>query len=268
MRNPRKPGTWMEKINTNIMPYVDNPKWENRYPTTDGYPMTKKDKKDLQQTSENIVKALSRLVEALKSNDKMPFDLLNMTEKLTPYIIEDNSPFVSNIARLDFVKDKNGTYKLVEINADTPCGIPETFYANKIAEQEIIGHSNRSDGSELAKPFTDLLDSEAYKNAEEINIIFTAAGKYEEDWANTKYIYQKVSDVISEKYFYLNVKFALADLSELIIHDNGVSVKFIPQDNINKKTILYRLHPLELLMDDESTDGYPVGLKLLESKLQ
>ena len=29
----RKPDTWLDKIDLNMMPYVDAPEWENRYPT-------------------------------------------------------------------------------------------------------------------------------------------------------------------------------------------------------------------------------------------
>ena len=57
----------------------------------------------------------------------------------------------------------------------------------------------------------------------------------------------------------------LVGLDELIVHDDGV---YIPNEIFKSKEdkldILYRLHPLEILMDDESEDGYPVGLKLME----
>ena len=61
-----------------------------------------------------------------------------MTDKLTPYILADNSDHVSYISRLDFVKNTDGCYKLVEINSDTPCALPETFYANKVAEAYLL----------------------------------------------------------------------------------------------------------------------------------
>lgn len=159
----RKPDTWLDKIDLNIMPYVDAPEWENRYPTISTLLMSNANKRELQRISAGLTAALSRLTEALRTNNNgaMPFNLFNMTDKLTPYILADNSDHVSYISRLDFVKNTDGCYKLVEINSDTPCALPETFYANKVAEayfaKEYGLHLQpRSDGEELAEPFLKL----------------------------------------------------------------------------------------------------------------
>ena len=222
----RKPDTWLDKIDLNIMPYVDAPEWENRYPTISALLMSNANKHELQRISAGLTAALSRLAEALRTNNNgaMPFNLFNMTDKLTPYILADNADHVSYISRLDFVKNTAGCYKLVEINSDTPCALPETFYANKVAEA------------------------------------------YSEDWANAKFLFERVQKVLRERILSKQPFVCrLVGLDELIVHDDGV---YIPNEIFNNKEdkldILYRLHPLELLMDDESEDGYPVGLKLME----
>lgn len=271
MSNFREQNTWLDKIDKNIMPYVDNELWISRYPTLSALIMRKEQKLFLQKISQEIFSALSRLVEALRSdNTKMPFDLFNMTNKLTPFIENDNSNLVSYLARLDFVKNKNGEYKLVEINSDTPCALPETFYANKIAEKYFAQMHNlslieRSKGEELANPFLKLLKQEKYKRQEQVNIVFSADNGYEEDWANAKFLFETVKSVLQKQNLdLLVVKCRLVTLADLIIKDDGVYVKneiFKKEDKID---ILYRLHPLELLMDDESEDGFPVGLKLME----
>lgn len=159
----REANTWLDNIDLEIMPYVDNVEWVNRYPTLSALIMSEAKKQELQDISSGLVAALSRLVEMLRSKSaKMPFDLFNMTDKLTPFIEEDNSQCVSYITRLDFVKDLQGVYKLVEVNADTPCAMPETFYANKLAEAYFAKMHNldlvaRSSGEELAEPFLALL---------------------------------------------------------------------------------------------------------------
>lgn len=271
MQKYRKPDSWIEKVDTKIMPYVDAEEWENRYPTLSALLMSSADKHSLQQISSQLVAALSRLVEALRTQrEAMPFNLLNMTDKLTPYILADKAAYVSYISRLDFVKDMQGNYKLVEINSDTPCALPETYYANKVAEKyfsELHGLrlQERSDGAELAAPFLELLQQPKYAQSELVRIVFAADRSYSEDWANARFLFERVRQVLREQVMgKLPLVCRLVGLDELVVHDDGVYVPnevFQQEDRID---ILYRLHPLELLMDDESEDGYPVGLKLLE----
>lgn len=271
MQKYRKPDTWIDNIDVNIMPYVDAPEWENRYPTLSALLMEADKKRELQNISAGLIAALSRLVEALRThNETMPFNLFNMTDKLTPYILADNASFVSYISRLDFVKDLQGCYKLVEINSDTPCALPETFYANKVAEKYFSKQYNlslapRSDGGELAEPFLRLLKQPKYANKDVVRLVFAADRSYSEDWANAKFIYERVQQVLRERIISSQPFVCrLVGLEELIVHDDGV---YVPNEVFKKEDkidILYRLHPLELLMDDESADGYPVGLKLME----
>ena len=266
----REANTWLDNIDLEIMPYVDNVEWVNRYPTLSALIMSEAKKQELQDISSGLVAALSRLVEMLRSKSaKMPFDLFNMTDKLTPFIEEDNSQCVSYITRLDFVKDLQGVYKLVEVNADTPCAMPETFYANKLAEAYFAKMHNldlvaRSSGEELAEPFLALLRQEKYCNREQVRIAFAADAAYDEDWANAKFVFNKVREVLRKQNMPMVVSCRLVSLDKLIVQDNGV---YIPNDVFKKEDkvdVLYRLHPLELLMDDESDDGFPVGLKLME----
>lgn len=266
----REANTWLDNIDLEIMPYVDNVEWVNRYPTLSALIMSEAKKQELQDISSGLVAALSRLVEMLRSKSaKMPFDLFNMTDKLTPFIEEDNSQCVSYITRLDFVKDLQGVYKLVEVNADTPCAMPETFYANKLAEAYFAKMHNldlvaRSSGEELVEPFLALLRQEKYCNREQVRIAFAADAAYDEDWANAKFVFNKVREVLRKQNMPMVVSCRLVSLDKLIVQDNGV---YIPNDVFKKEDkvdILYRLHPLELLMDDESDDGFPVGLKLME----
>lgn len=271
MNKYREPNTWIDKINLDVMPYVDAPEWENRYPTLSALVMNSAGKRELQSISAGLVQALSRLVEALRANSgKMPFDLFNMTDKLTPYILGDNAAYVSYLCRLDFVKDVSGSYKLVEINADTPCALPETFYANKVAEKYFanlhqLQLAPRSDGAELAEPFLRLLEQPKYANCDMVRIAFAADRAYSEDWANAKFMYERVLDVLRERVMSrLPVSCRLIGLEQLVVHDDGVYVPNEITHNEERIDILYRLHPLELLMDDESEDGYPVGLKLME----
>ena len=63
-----------------------------------------------------------------------------------------------------------------------------------------------------------------------------------------------------DEYEFVNVR--AARLIDLVVKDDGVYHN--DGSGEYKIDVLYRLHPLELLMDDESDDGYPVGLKLMD----
>lgn len=145
---------------------------------------------------------------------------------------------------MDFVKDIYNNFKLVEINADTPCAIPETFYGNfvytkdKITEQCVNG--------ELASVFIQLRTNN--KNF----FVFAANKEYQEDWYNAKYLHENLKRCFPE------LKSELVSLSDLEIFDDGVYFSG------KKIDILYRLHPVEMLMEDVSDDEYPVGRKLIE----
>ena len=80
-----------------MMPYVDAPEWENRLSYYSALLMSNANKRELQRISAGLTAALSRLAEALRTNNNgaMPFNLFNMTDKLTPYILADNSDHVS-----------------------------------------------------------------------------------------------------------------------------------------------------------------------------
>lgn len=140
MTKYREANTWIDEIDRQVLPYVDAPEWENRYPTLSAMLMKVAEKHLLQDTSAALVVALSRLVEALRTGSgKMPFNLLNMTDKLTPYILGDAASCVSYISRLDYVKDASGCYKLMEINSDTPCALPETFMPIRLPSPTLAG---------------------------------------------------------------------------------------------------------------------------------
>lgn len=96
-----------------------------------------------------------------------------------------------------------------------------------------------------------------------VNITLAANDAYAEDWANMMYLKNCLADYIKvhfDKYEFVNVR--AARLIDLVVKDDGVYHD--AGGGEYKIDVLYRLHPLELLMDDESDDGYPVGLKLMD----
>lgn len=261
-----KKSSWIDLLDEKIIPYIDAPDYETRYPVLSPLYLSKSEKEKIQYIAREVCAVMAKLAEDVRSKGNvMPIDIINMTPKLTPFILDDDSKYVTNIARLDFVKDKNGIYKVVEINADTPCAMPEAFYGNAVAQKYFSGSEDDGFNAELIEPFTELLKTtlKGKINFSGVNITLAANDAYAEDWANMMYLKNALEDYIKahfDEYEFVNVR--AARLIDLVVKDDGVYNN--DGSGEYKIDVLYRLHPLELLMDDESDDGYPVGLKLMD----
>lgn len=261
-----KKSSWIDLLDEKIIPYIDAPDYETRYPVLSPLYLSKSEKEKIQYIAREVCAVMAKLAEDVRSKGNvMPIDIINMTPKLTPFILDDDSKYVTNIARLDFVKDKNGIYKVVEINADTPCAMPEAFYGNDVAQKYFAGSEDDGFDAELIEPFTELLKTtlKGKINFSGVNITLAANDAYAEDWANMMYLKNALEDYIKahfDEYEFVNVR--AARLIDLVVKDDGVYHN--DGSGEYKIDVLYRLHPLELLMDDESDDGYPVGLKLMD----
>lgn len=261
-----KKSSWIDLLDEKIIPYIDAPDYETRYPVLSPLYLSKSEKEKIQYIAREVCAVMAKLAEDVRSKGNvMPIDIINMTPKLTPFILDDDSKYVTNIARLDFVKDKNGIYKVVEINADTPCAMPEAFYGNDVAQKYFAGSEDDGFDAELIEPFMELLKTtlKGKINFSGVNITLAANDAYAEDWANMMYLKNALEDYIKahfDEYEFVNVR--AARLIDLVVKDDGVHHN--DGSGEYKIDVLYRLHPLELLMDDESDDGYPVGLKLMD----
>ena len=261
-----KKQSWIDNLDKKIIPYIDAPDYETRYPTLSPLYISTGEKEKVQFIAREVYNVMTRLAEDVRSKgDVMPIDVINMTPKLTPFIADDDSEYVTNIARLDFVKAKDGTYKVVEINADTPCAMPEAFYGNAVAQKYFAGGEAPEHNAELIEPFVELLKTtlKGRINLTGVNITLAANDEYAEDWANMQYLKNALAGYVAahfDEYEFVNVR--AARLIDLVVKDDGVYHD--DGEGEYKIDVLYRLHPLELLMDDESSDGYPVGLKLMD----
>ena len=258
----RKEHTWIDALDRYIIPYIDQEDYETRYPTLNAYSMSKEEYDELYNTADIVFNGLNSFVQDICNNPGIvPLDLLNMTDDLTPYILNDKSQLSSYIARLDFVKDLDGVFKLVEINADTPCAILETYYGNFIAEEEF--NKNFSLTPDRYKDWCSIIETIQDKfKASLVNkktICFAASNEYVEDWNNAIYVGHMFRLAIFHNMYNPYYETIMSPLQDLVVADNGVLSK-----DGQRIDVLYLLHPKELLVNDTSEDGYPVGKKLLE----
>jgi glutathionylspermidine synthase len=225
---------WIDDIDRDIIPYIKEPEWKYSYPTKTAISISEEEKEYVEHQARIIFNAMNKTVKCVRNLPE--FEKFNF--------IASKFDCTAHLARMDFVKDVFNNFKLVEINADTPCAIPESFYGNFIYTKD--EESKQYINGELAQVFARLST-----NNDDF-FVFAANKEYQEDWYNAKYLHENL------KRYFPELKSELVSLSDLEIFDDGVYFSG------KKIDILYRLHPVEMLMEDVSDDGYPVGRKLIE----
>lgn len=249
--NKVETNSWIDDIDRNIIPYVETEDSEYLYPTVTGLKISSQEYSKLTEyaikwynESRNTLRNRLETIRNSDSND----DIFTEDMEIVYQFIKSKEDIHSNIIRLDFVKDIYGEFKMVEANADTPCAIPESFYGNLLYQDK--PELWESLVIDIGKLFVDkLVDNKGY-------IVF-ASSSYQEDWYNTKYLYECTKTYIEVngiKDVYCNI----CELGALEVFDDGVFL------NGRKIDVLYRLHPIELLIEDVTDDGYKIGWKLIE----
>ena len=157
------------------------------------------------------------------------------------------------ITRQDWIIGEAG-FKCIENNTDTPTGIPEAA----VLERILVGMAERDD---LMAPSADMdacirecfrgwLESYAEQGLRG-PVTFTSFGEHVEDRTNTEYLMRRCQEAGYEVRY--------APLEELEI----VPGEALYHDG-HKIQLLYRLYPLEYLVDDrDETTGVDIGAALL-----
>lgn len=112
---------WIDNIDRNKIPYIKEDDWRYSYPSLTPLNITKEEKENLFDISNVLFWAMHKTVKSVRHVNDLFGNLSFIGSKFD---------CISNLSRMDFVKDMNGDFRLIEINSDTPCAIPETFYGN------------------------------------------------------------------------------------------------------------------------------------------
>jgi glutathionylspermidine synthase len=225
---------WVDDIDRDIIPYIKEPEWKYSYPTKTAISISEEEKEYVEHQARIIFNAMNKTVKCVRNLPE--FEKFNF--------IASKFDCTAHLARMDFVKDMDNEFRLIEINADTPCAIPETFYGNFVYTRD--EETKQCINKKLAITFA------ALSTSVDDFFVFAANEEYQEDWYNAKYLYDNF------KRYSPRINSALASLKDLEVFDDGVYLSG------KKIDFLYRLHPVEMLMEDVFEDGYPVGKKLIE----
>lgn len=234
---------------------------------------------NIRRTTQQIVEFFQKikqyfLTEKSEESIKVLMDCLFIDDRLKEFVQIDVDPFFSPIARIDFAYDQvNKTFKLLEVNADTPCLFLEAFKAtNKAVEnyyQEdvdkdksmLITNSNYGLENEIGAAFSQIFISHIKKGWKSLHniFVFTACDYCQEDRETAIYLKN-----IVKRYFSITEEFQClyVPLKNLVVKDGLLYARC--DEQLIKVDMLYRLYPLEFLIEDRDNHGKETGKELLK----
>lgn len=264
---------WIDKLDRNIFPFVEYPGYEQRYPAIEGMTILPSEAMEIREASRKLYKIFEKACKvARQGGNKFLYDM-EIPEKLWPYLgIQNPLGLPTWLSRFDFVYDDRHRLHMVEINSDTPCAVIEAFYGNGVyCRENYRTDPNEREREKLKQFLLKVFHSGFSPSADlargslvaERPFVFSCFPDYIEDYGTTKFLMDIMEEAVTE---------------ESPVVPTGDSIRFASfyDIRVDKDTGdcvipggvqaggLYRLHPLELLVDEEADDGYPIGTRLLD----
>lgn len=154
------------------------------------------------------------------------------------------------IGRFDFAHTPAGL-KMLEFNSDTPTCLVEAFYVNGLlCEAAGFADPNQGENQRLEIVFRKLVEHYQQLGYHTDQIVFSALDWHLEDAGTTLYLLAQSG-----------LEASFAPLSTLAV--KGDQLYRLTEDAAIPIDVLYRLHALEMLANDQDEQGYPTGKHLL-----
>ena len=255
-------GTYIDALDPAIFTYIQYGDYADRYPTHTVQAFPQEFYDELRTTSAALFRIFCKVARVLQNAPDDFARAMDLPRELLPYLHAPNAFGLPTwLSRFDFVLDANGRIHMVEINADTPCFLVESFYANGIAAQ-YHGRCDPNAGAQtqlrdfLARIHDRLAAPVADLNCRQLMcrpFVFSCFDDYPEDLANTLFLMRLMQEAAPH-----------GDIRFLSFYDMEIDACGIPlADNIYASA-LYRLHPMEILADERTADGEPLGTMFLD----
>lgn len=201
-------------------------------------------------------------------------DCLSVDQRLRPFVQIEAGKLFSPVARFDFAyQAETGRLKMLEVNADTPCLFLEAFRATDraaarycrreaAAGRDPAAQSNCGLEGQIGAAFSQnfIVHIKNGWKSEGNVFVFSACDECLEDRETALYLKETV-----ERTFFLppgSFRCLYVPLEDLVVKDGLLYVK--DADGLLKADMLYRLYPLEFLIEDEDAQGLRTGEALLE----
>lgn len=261
---------WRDLLNREIFPFVEYEGYDDKYPTRNIDLISKEQADELRYVSGVLFGAFQRAVQVCQRCGEQFLVDLEIPPQLIPYLQQENvMRLVSWLSRFDYVQDEAGELHMVEINADTPCAVVEAYYGNMVACTHFgVEDPNYGEYDKLCSWLNEIfLASEPGVSIStgrfhrKHPFLFACFHDYQEDMATTQFLMRamkkntlavEADDAICFTSFY-----------DLAVRNDG---SILLPDGRTANAI-YRLHPLEILIEERTPDGDTLGQDFMEGYL-
>ena len=254
--------TYIDALDPAVFTYIQYADYADRYPThtVQSFPQTFYN--EMRTASAGLFRIFCKAAEVLQNAPDDFARAMDLPRELLPYLHIPNAFRLPTwLSRFDFVLDEEGRIRMVEINADTPCFIVESYYANSVAAEH-FGQRDPNAGARaqlrdflaqlharLAAPVADLTQHTLASHP----FVFSCFDDYPEDLANTRFLMQVMQEGVPH-----------GDIRFRSFYEMEIDAHGIPLADNTYAAALYRLHPMEILIDERTADGEPLGAMFLD----
>lgn len=261
--------SYIDELDRSIFNFVEYEGYDDRYPSLSMQSFPPEFYDELRHASRRLFQIFCKAAKVFQmAPDNFARDM-DMPENLIPYLHKSNALGLPTwLSRFDFVLDTSGGLRMVELNADTPCFFIESYYANEIAAN-FVGRDNPNKESReelrlFLKRMYNAVIASKYGKAQYENLltngglpkepfVFSCFHDYFEDYGTTQFLMKELKAACP------NADTRFLSFYDLKIDDDG-----IPLEDGQHATALYRLHPMELLIDELTPDDEPLGEMFLD----
>ena len=260
-------GDWIDRISREIMPFVEYEGYEYRYPANDIRVMPGYRIEELREASRKLFAVFCKATMICQHCEDRLLQEMEIPQDMIPFLHSMNALNLPTwLARFDFVLNESDEFKMVEINADTPCAVVESYYANELACRN-FGKANPNRG--CYEGLKDWLTYIYWAASPEIDLkashfstvrpfVFSCFEDYKEDYGTTLFLMNAmkagVGELVPDEAICFESFYGLGiDEANQVITSDGRVAKGI-----------YRLHPMELLIDETSDDGSTIGINMMK----
>lgn len=259
--NEKNP-SYIDRLDEKIFSFIQYGDYADRYPSLTAQAFPPMFYEELRFAAKELFQIFAKTALVFQEAPDDFARAMDMPDTLLPYLhIANRFQLPTWLSRFDFVLDERGRIRMVELNADTPCFIIESFYANGVAA-EWFGQGDPNAGSEeelrafltklheeLCAPLVDLGRRELCPRP----FLFSCFDDSPEDFATTRYLMKLMSEGCPE-----------GDIRFQSFYDLAVDEAGIPLPDGAHAAALYRLHPMEILIDETTETGEPLGEMFLD----
>ncbi|QRG70725.1 glutathionylspermidine synthase family protein [Brevibacillus choshinensis] len=221
------------------------------YALADIHLITREFRRELADATERLGRLFAKVVPVLQqAEDALLLELGVPSQALAAVrtVVSQNMPTI--IGRFDFAQTDEG-FKMLEYNSDTPTGIVEAFCVNGRACRFFDRQDpNEGMNTQLARAFGNVIEAYRRRGYPTEKIWFSSLDWHEEDKGTTLYLLRESG---------LQARFS--PLEHLRVWNDRLYV--LDGQEMQPVDVLYRLHALEKLAEEQDEEGYQTGAHVL-----